>query len=368
MSNVTVVNQEQDDEISLLDIVITIKENIRLLTIGPLSVGTVALAISFSIPPTFTAKTQFLPPQSSSGGMAAAMLQGLGALGGLAGAAAGLKNPGDQYVALLKSDSVERGLVERFKLKERYKVDLTTDAIKSLENNSKITNGKDGLIDIEIDDRDPQFAAQLANGYVEELGKLLDRIAVSDAQQRRKFFEKTLQQTKEKLIAAQKALQSSGFQEGALRAEPRAAAENYAVLKAQVTDAQVSLLSMQAKMTTQAPEYKSVQAQYAALVSQLAKAEAANVDQNSDDYVSKYREFKYQETLFELMAKQYEFAKLDEAKEGGEIQVVDVATPPERKSKPKKAFIAIVSTLAAGFFLLTYVFARKSWIGAVRMR
>lgn len=358
------VRNDGDDEISLLDIALTLKDNLRLLVAGPVVVGVAVLGITFFITPSYTAKTQFLPPQQGGGGMAAAMLQGLGALGGLAGSTAGLKNPADQYIAFLKSNSVERQLVNRFKLKERYKEDFTVDAINSLESKTKISSGKDGLISIEFDDKDPNFAAQLANAYVEELGKLLDRIAVTESQQRRKFFEDRLLQTKHKLIAAQTTLQASGFKEGALRAEPRAAAEAYAELKAKVTEAQVRLQSMQGSYTNQAPEYKLAQAQYRALAEQLVKAEDTNSANETDDYISKYREFKYQETLFELFAKQFELAKVDEAKEGALIQVVDVAHPPEKKSKPRKAMFAVVSTLAAGFGLLCFVFVRQAWRNA----
>ena len=76
--------------------------------------------------------------------------------------------------------------------------------------------------------------------------------------------------------------------------------------------------------------------------------------------MAKYREFKYQETLFELFAKQFEVAKVDESREGAVIQVLDAAQPPERKSKPKKALIAIIATLAAGFALLLFVFIRQA--------
>lgn len=361
------LHQERGDEISLLDIAITIKANIRLLIIGPIVAGAIALGITFLIPPSFTARTQFLPPQQSSGGMASAMFQGLGALGGLgglAGAAVGLKNPSDQYVAFLRSDSVERGLVERFKLKERYKVDMAIDAMSGLGSNTKITSGKDGLIGVEVDDGDPQFAAQLANGYVEELGKLLDRVAVTEAQQRRAFYERQLEKTQEKLNAAQSELQRSGIKEGTLRSEPRAAAEGYASLKAQVTAAEVTLQSMRNRLTEQSPDFRMAQGNLNALRGQLAKAEADNAT-TDDNYIAKYRDFKYLEALFEMFAKQFELAKLDEAREGATIQVVDVALPPERRSKPRKTMITLAVALATGFALLLFVFVQQAWRNAM---
>jgi uncharacterized protein involved in exopolysaccharide biosynthesis len=336
VARVSELQHDRRDEISLLDIALTIKANWRLLIAGPLAVGALALGVSFVIPPSYTARTQFLPPQPSAGGGAAAMLQGLGPLGGLAGAATGLKNPSDQFVSFLRSDSVERGVVERFKLKERYEVDLTIDAMYVLDANTKITSGKDGLIGVEVDDRDPKFAAQLANGYIEELRKLLDRVAVTEAQQRRVFYEQQLAKTQEKLKVAQSELQKSGIREGTLRSEPRSAAEAYAALKAQVTAAEVTLQTMLGRVTEQSSEYRAAKASLNALRAQLAKAEATDSAAASDDYIGRYRDFKYLETVFDMFAKQYELAKLDEAKEGATIQVVDVALPPERKSKPRK--------------------------------
>lgn len=356
---------EQDDEISLLDLALVVKENLKLLVLAPLAAGVVALGASFAITPTFTATTTFLQPQQQQSG-AMAMLQGLGALGGLAGGAAGLKNPADQYVAFLKSRSVQQALVDRFDLKGRYGATLNEDALGGLGGAARITAGKDGLITIEVDDREPAFAAQLANGHVEELQKLLDRLAVTEAQQRRQFYEKQLVQTKAKLTAAQTALQGSGINEGALRAEPKMAAEAYANLRAAVTSAQVKLQAMRSYLTEQSPEFKLAQSELAGLQAQLNKVESANQAVASDDYIVKYRDFKYQETLFEMFAKQFELAKLDEARDGALIQVVDVAQPPERKSKPKKAMIAVLTTLATGFAVLLFVFIRSAWRNAMQ--
>ncbi|WP_374316798.1 Wzz/FepE/Etk N-terminal domain-containing protein [Aquabacterium sp.] len=349
-----------EGDISLLDLLLVIKNNIKLLLVGPLSIGIVALGCSFLITPTYTATTTFLPPQQQQSS-AAAMLQGLGALGSLAGAAAGIKNATDQYVSFAKSRSVQEALVKQFDLKSRYKADFTDDALKTLAGNAKVTAGKDGLISIDVDDTDPVFAAKLANAHIEQLNKLLDRLAVTDAQQRRMFYERQLANVQTKLKQAQSDLQRSGIKEGALRAEPRAAAEAYAALKAQVTAAEVALQSMRAYLTDQSPELRAAQANLGALRSQLSKAEAANNAAADDDYIAKYRDFKYQETLFEMFAKQFELAKLDEAKEGALIQVVDEAQPPERKSKPMKALIAVLATLISGFFLLIYVFIKESW-------
>ncbi|MCF8210150.1 MAG: lipopolysaccharide biosynthesis protein [Rhodoferax sp.] len=354
------VPQDDGDEISLLDLLQVVADNLRLLVLGPLAAGLVALAYTFAIAPTFTATTKFMPPQQQQSS-AAAMLAGLGALGGLAGAASGLKNPADQYVAFTKSRSVQDAIIERFQLMERYEAKFKDDARKTLEANIAISSGKDGLITIDASDKDPAFSAQLANAHVEELGKLLNRLAVTEAQQRRMFFEKQLQSAKDNLIKAEQALKTSGVNSSAIKASPTAAVEGLAKLKATIAAQEIKLASMRGYLTESAPDFKQAQTELAAMRSQLGSAEAAEPAGGSDsDYVTKFRDFKYFETLFELFAKQYEMARVDESREGAVIQVLDAAQTPERKSKPKKAQIAMLTTLAVGFSLLLFVFVRQA--------
>jgi uncharacterized protein involved in exopolysaccharide biosynthesis len=351
---------QDDDEISLLDLLQVIVDNLRLLVLGPLVCGLAALGISFAIPPTFTAKTQFLPPQQQQSS-AASMLASLGALGGLAGAASGLKSPADQYIAFMKSVTVQDALIERFKLVEKYGVKFKTDARLALMGSVRIASGKDGLISVEVDDKDPKFAADLANAHVEELRNLLGRLAVTEAQQRRMFFEKQLAQTKDNLAKADLALKSSGINSSVLKSSPASAVEAVARLKAGISVQEVKLGTMRNYLTESSPDFKQALSELASLKSQLAKAEKEEpASQGTSDYVARYREFKYQETMFELFAKQFELAKVDESREGAVIQVLDIAQPPERKAKPKKAMIAIIAALASGFALLLFVFIRSA--------
>lgn len=356
----------EDDEISLLDLLQVVADNLRLLVLVPLAAGLLALAITFAIPPTFTATTKFMPPQQQQSG-AAAMLAGLGALGGLAGAAGGIKNPADQYVAFLKSRSVQDALIDRLKLTERYDEKFKQDTRKTLEKNVQIASGKDGLITIDADDKDAQFSAQLANAHIDELGKLLNRLAVTEAQQRRVFFEKQLTNAKDNLIKAEQALKTSGVNSSALKASPTAAVEGLAKLKAGITAQEIKLASMRGYLTESAPDFKQAQTELSAMRGQMARAEKEEPASSGDsDYIAKFRDFKYHETLFELFAKQYEMARVDESREGAIIQVVDTAQPPERKSKPKKALIALMTTLAVGFALLLFIFIRQALRGAAQ--
>ena len=360
------VNVDADgDEISLLDLLQVVVENLRLLVLGPLVVGLLALGYTFTIPPTYTATTKFMPPQQQGSG-AASLLAGLGALGGLAGAAGGIKNPADQYVAFLKSRSVTDALIDRFKLTERYEQKVKDDTRKTLDAVARASGGKDGLITVEVDDKDPVFAAELANANVEELGRLLKRLAITEAQQRRVFFEKQLATAKDNLTRAEQTLKSSGVSSDTLKSDPKAAVEGLARLKASIAAQEIKLGSMRGYLSDSAPDFKQAQTELGVMRSELARAEEQQPSgaAGASDYIAKYRDFKYQETLFELFAKQYEIARVDESREGAVIQIVDTALPPERKSKPKKAMIAMVATLATGFALLLFVFVRNALRGA----
>jgi uncharacterized protein involved in exopolysaccharide biosynthesis len=349
---------DADGEVGLVEIIEALLERWKLLIFMPLAVGALALGVAFLVPPTFTARTLIMPPQQQQSAAAAA-LQSLGALAGVAGAAGAVRSPADQYVALMLSNNAQDRLIDEFKLMAVYDVKLRTDARKAFEDRSRIAVGrKDGLISIEVDDRDPARAAALANGYVEQLRRLTTELAVTEAQQRRKFFEKQLDQTRQQLKDAQAALQAAGFTEGALRAEPRAAAEAFARLRAEVTAAEVRLQTMRAYLSETSPEFIQAQSALGALRSQLARLESSTSSTANGDYISKFRDFKYYETLFELFAKQFELARIDESREGALVQVVDAASAPERKSKPKRFALAVAALIAAFGLVILVISAR----------
>lgn len=347
-----------DESISLLELTLPIAQNWRLLLVGPIIVGALALGLSFLVPPTYTARTTFLPPQQNQGGAASA-LASLGALAGLAGVAGSVKSPADQYVSLMQSVNVQDRIIEAFDLMRVYKTQLRIEAREQLDDRVRIVLGKkDGLISVEVDDRDPTRAAEIANRHVVELRRITAELALTEAQQRRVFFETQLKQTRERLAAAQQALQKSGFNQGTLRAEPRAAAEGYARLRAELTASEVRLRVLRSRLVDEAPEVSQQQSLVSALRAQLVKLEATDDALPDSDYLGRYREFKYQETLFELFSKQFELARVDESRDGTLIQVVDIAVTPERKSRPRRGVIAIVSTGLAGVTLLVFVLLR----------
>lgn len=353
------------DQYSLLDPLLVLAENARLLIFGPLIVGLLALGVSFLIAPTYTAHTKILPPQAqqSTAAVLASQLGMMAGVAGLSSAVSGLRNPADMYVSLIKSRSVADRLIDRFNLLAIYKVGARSDARGILDTMSRVYSGKDGLITIEVDDKDPKRAADLANAYVEELFGLLARLAVTEAQQRRVFFEKQLQQAQEGLKKSEIALSEVGAGEMVIKSAPQVLMAGLAQLKAQITAQEIRLSAMRGYMSESNPEFQQAQRELASLRAQLIKADSASDGQNMQrsDYLNRYRDFKYQETLFDLMSKQYELARLDEAREASVIQVVDAAVPPDRKSKPKRGQTAVYSTLGAGFVLLLFVFGRRAF-------
>lgn len=336
----------------------------RTMLLVPLGAGLLAFGATWLIPPTYTATTTIMPPSQSSSSALSALSAQLGALSGLAGAAAvGVKTPTDQYVAFLKSRNVADRIIEQFKLRELYDEQLTEDTRKELFKRVRIAAGKkDGLITIEVDDHHPPRAAAMANAFVDELQRLNSELAVGEASQRRVFFEGQLKATRAALSQAEEELNAVGVSPSTLNTAPQAAVAAVAKLNASITAQEVKIASLQGFVTDDNPDLRQARLELAALRAQLAEAGEGNPDGGErSQYTEKYRAFKYQETLFELMAKQYELARLDEAREGAIIQVLDQAAVPERKSKPKRSVIALGATLATGMSLALYLVIRTRY-------
>lgn len=334
-----------------------------------------SLAVALLLAPVYTARTTLLPPGAQQQSGSAAALAALGALGGLAGGL-GAKTPDELYVALLKSDSVYRELDQRFSLRARYDIKSFEALRKAMPQVVRVwSDKKAGVIAVEVDDEDPKFAAQLANAHVGEVTKLLSRLAVSEAQLRRAFFEAQLQTTKENLIKAERDLQRVQEKSGVIVLDKQAEAliGGAAQLRAQIAEREVQLRVLRGSATDQNPDVQRLSAEVRALRGELARMESSQggtagstvdipvgkIPEAAIDYVRARRELKMQETILESMLRQYEIAKLDEAKEGPVLQQVDVALPPDYKSKPSRALIVIASTFVALLFSSLWVLIRS---------
>jgi tyrosine-protein kinase Etk/Wzc len=361
--------------IGLLELLTWIGEGKRTIGIvtGLAIVGSVAVALM--LPPVYTARTTLLPPGSQQSGSSAAVLAALGPLGGLAGGLSA-KTPDELYVALLKSDSVQRSLAERFDLKTRYEVPNYEVLRKTMPGYIRVSSDKkSGVISVEVDDKEPKFAAELANAHASEVTKVLGRLAVSEAQLRRVFFEQQLKETKEHLIKAEQDMQRVQEKSGVIVLDKQAEAliGGAAQIRAQIAEREVQLKVLRSAATAENPDVLRLMAELRALRSELARMESSpagnsgsavdmpvgKIPEAAVDYVRARRELKLQETLLESMLRQYEIAKLDEAKEGPVLQQIDPAVPPDYKSKPSRALIVIAATLVALLGSMLWVVVRR---------
>lgn len=337
---------EEADGLDLISLLLPARCHWKTVVIVGVFGGALAVGTSFLVKPRFMAENTFLPPRSSQGGTSGA-LASLGALSGLALGSGSTRGSPDEYIALMQSVTISDRILKRFGLQKEWDERYVEDARLRLSKMVSISAGKkDGLMHVQVTDIDPKRAAQIANQYVDELRAMTNVLAVSEAQQRRVFFEHLLEQTRDKLAETQSALEASGYTAGALNAEPRTAAEAYARTRAELTAAEVRLQVLRSTLADSSVEVRTQQQTVSALHGQLQKLEAQGQSGGkTGDYINRYRDYKYQEALFDLFAKQYEAARVDESREGA-IQVVDAAAPPEKKASPKRTTFGI-----AGFFI-----------------
>jgi len=359
------------EEPGIVDLLVALGRHRRAIALWPLAAAAVAAAVSLVLPQWYTATTRILPPQQGQSTAAAMLSQLGGGIGGLAGGALGIKNPTDLYVGMLRSDTVADALVARFDLKKVYGQELLVDARKALREHARFAGDKAGIITIEVEARDPRLAADLANGCVEELHRLTSTLAVTEAAQRRVFFERQLQQTKDKLADAEVKLRQAMEQGGlvSVDAQGRAAVETVARLRAQVSVKEVQIGAMRAYATPSNPDMMRAEQEVAALRRELGRLESGGRGEGTEEAaggpsgvgnIRLLRELKYQEVMFELMAKQYELARVDESKEAPIVQVMDRAAPPERRSSPRRALIVIVTFATALFGAVAVALARQA--------
>jgi len=348
-----------EEEISVLELLLVVVRRRRLIARLTVGLTLIAVAVSFLLPNKYTATTAILPPQQggSTGATLMAQLSGLGSVASLAGGALGLKNPNDLQVALLKSQTVEDAMIDRFHLMDLYRAKRRSDARLKLEKRVEIENGaKDGLIRISVTDRDPRRAADLANGYVEEFKKFSSTLAVTEASQRRLFFEQQLSQAKDNLASAEEDLKRTEQKTGVLQldSQDRALIESVAQLRAQIAAKEVQIRAMQSFAAGENPDLAMAEQELQGLKAEEAKMGATPsgasdaplipkgvMQQSGLEYVRKLRDVKYFETIFDLLARQYEAAKVDEARQGAVVQVVDPALVPDHHSSPKRTLIVL---------------------------
>lgn len=316
---------------------------------------------SFLLRTKYTSESKILPPQQNASIAAAALGTQLTTLGPLAAAAGkdlGLKNPNDLYVGMLKSHAITDELVRNFDLMKVYGESRFSDAREQLESSTTIVADKEGFVRISVEDSDRGRAAGLANGYVNELQKLTKRVAVTEAGQRRLFFERQVKEASESLSRAEQALKETQQRTGVIQLEGQAQAIVEAVvhLRAQIATKEVQIQAMRAFASERNPDLALLNQELVGLQSQLVKLERQQNSGGGDlqippgkvpefglEYVRRVRDLKYAESVFELLSKQYEIARVDEARQGAVVQVIDPAVEPDKKSFPKRSLIVLAA-------------------------
>lgn len=364
----------EEQEINLLELLQVVVRRKAVIVRLCAAAAVLSICYSLTLKNVYTASAKILPPQKDSGGGLSALLSQAGGLAGLAGGM-GLGGSSDLYMGILKSRSVADAVIKRLDLQKEFKTKSIDETRNVLVGAVRFKSGKDGIISIEADSIDPKKAALLANTFVEELGRRSVQLNLSKAGTERIFLEKRLDFVKQDLKNAENDMRAFQEKYKTIKVDSQASAaiEGIARLKAELVSKEVQLASLRNSMTDESNEVRTLQAAIARLRSQLGAMSGNGGNGGSDniipavgnvpglgvEYVRRMRELKIQEAIFEQLTKQFEVAKLNEAKDSSAVQVLDDAVVPLRKSKPKRSLIVILSTVTAFFISIFAVFIQE---------
>ena len=367
-------------KLDLLDLCLVVLRRRRLVLLAT-GLGLLAgVVTAMVLKPSYIGAATILPPQQAQSTAAALIgqLGSLGSLGSLAGGSSlGLKTPSDLYIGMLKSRTISDEIIAAFHLQDVYKEKTMFDLRKRLASHTEIDSGKDGLIHIAVTDHDPNRASELANAYVDDLYKMNSHVAVTEAAQRRVFFDQQVADEKVALQKAEDSLRSLQQRTGLIQLSGQTSEtiRSIAERRARIASTQVELQSLLASETEENPDVVRLRRELAELQQQLNSLQSAQgkqvdpgditlpagrLPQDSLDYVRQLREVKYHDALYELLQKQEAAARIDEAKSAPIIQVIDRAIPPDKKSGPKRLLISLGG--AIGGFILSCLWIFLSFL------
>ncbi|AXC11520.1 Tyrosine-protein kinase Wzc [Acidisarcina polymorpha] len=342
-----------EDQIDLFDLLLVLSAARRKIAIFTLTAMALGAALALLMKPTFSASALILPP--NQGQSSASMLMNQLGIGGLAGGA--VKSPSDLYLGILGSRTIADDIIAKFHLDREYKTKKLSDTRARLMKATAMVVSKDSLIHITVEDHDPRRASDLANAYIDELYAMNSHLAITEAAQRRVFFDQELADEKNALAAAEVDLRKTAEKTGVIQlsAQSEEIIRSIADVRAEIASREVQLQSLRTFATDQNPDTVRIQEEINTLRSQLAVLEkdprnvqstttdfqAGRVPEVSLEYARKLREVRYHESLFDLLSKQYEAARIDEAKAAPIIQVIDRAVPPDKKSSPHRLFLTL---------------------------
>jgi tyrosine-protein kinase Etk/Wzc len=347
---------------TLLEIATGLALRKRFIAKFTLAATLLGVIVAVLLPTRYTAVTKIIPPQQSQSSTAALLStlsnNPIGAL--VAGASKDIiKNPSDLYVGILKTRPIADALIHRFELQKVYRDRDMTSTRKDLADYTDIVSGKDGLISVTVEDKDKKRAAAMANAYVEEVRGLTKGLALTEASQRRLFYEEQVKEAKDSLSNAEAEFKQAQEKSGILMVDAQAKVliEGVGALRAHIVAKQVELQALRSYATDQNPEVAIIQRELAGMQAELTRLEKQS---NGSDiynlslknapgaglaYLRALRELRYREALFELLIKQYASAKMDEARDAPLIQVVEPAIEPDRSTFPHRTLIILLSAV-----------------------
>jgi uncharacterized protein involved in exopolysaccharide biosynthesis len=367
-------------EVSLIDVLTQLAYRKRL--IAKVTGIAVLAGVAFALvkPIIYTATTKIMPPQQTQSAASMMMNQltssGGGSLAAFAGGGLGLKNSNDIYVGLLTSRPIADAIIRKFNLTKEYHAKDMTAARKNLAENTKVIIAKNGFIEISVTDTDKKRVAEMANAYTDQLRILTQTFAVTEASQRRLFYEEQLKQAKEALVAAELAFQQVQQQKGLVQldAQARAMIEGITALRAQVSAKQVEVQALRSYSTEQNPKVQLAERELTALQAEENRLEQSshspgiaglglgNVPVAGLEYLRAEHELAYRQALFDMLLKQYDAARLDEAHEAAIIQVVEPAIEPDRWTPQRRTLIVLIASFLGfftGCFLALVIWAKE---------
>lgn len=343
----------------------------KMIVCVPIVVSVATVTFTLFMPNIYTAKAMILPGEDNNVGMLNAMMAQVGGLAALAGDFGGATKA-DLYVTLLKSEPIKDQIIEKFKLLQVYDVKYRVKAYAILDDNVAVSTGKkDGVITIATSAKDPVLAAALANAYVDELGKMTAKISMDGAGKTRVFLQERLAKAKADLAVAEENMKSFQASKKVFDVpdQARATLESVVQLRAQLTAQNVQLAALRQQLREESHEIKSAKATIAGLLREIAKVEGSQtgdaipgvgaMPKLGQEYVRLMRNFKIQETLVELLTKQYEMTKLNEAKDVVPFHLLQSAKLPELKSRPKRAIIVLMASFLSCFITVLLAFTRE---------
>jgi uncharacterized protein involved in exopolysaccharide biosynthesis len=361
LSRIVETEHGQVRRLDMLDVLLILARRKWLILAWALAGLIIATIAIFRAPTLYKAEGTIMPPQQEQS--SAALLSQLGALTAFAnvGSNLGLKNPADLYIAILQTNLVAEGMVDRFHLMDVYKIPDREAAAGKLRTRSKFVADKTGLIQITVEDKDAKRATALVNGYADELFDQNNRLAIGAAGQRRQFFEQQLAREKDRLADAEIAMKQTQQSTGVLQLNGQAqniiAQESN--IQANITSHEVQLGALLSSSTEQNPDVVRLRTELTGLREQLQQLQKGTSGQMLTqhefpaaglEYIRKERDVQYHQTLYDLLARQLEAARIDEAKASPQVQVLDPPLVPRVRSWPKPFLFLLIGLVVGTMF------------------